>query len=181
MKRVRSSVRPVKSREYCLRFPFRAKSNSAREQSTRAKLTSTCPPGKHSSTLHGELSPQLAPLLLSMAKAIFEIGVSQQGVLGAKGEEGAEQEEKGRCVVEEADPACASGRVSSQANLHESDKFRIITRYLSISPPEFAPSILLLSSPRFPLLYSRRRPPHRHQLRYRRSFRFYLYVQQQAF
>lgn len=33
-------------------------------------------------TLHGELSPLLAPLLLSYGKALFEVAVSQQGVMG---------------------------------------------------------------------------------------------------
>ena len=47
--------------------------------------------------LHGELAPQLAPLLLAYGKALFEVACKQTGVLG-KGEDAPaveEPEEKG--------------------------------------------------------------------------------------
>jgi hypothetical protein len=51
---------------------------------TDATLTrcAPAPPIAGSRSLHGEVSPHLAPLLLSYGKSLFEVAVSQQGVLG---------------------------------------------------------------------------------------------------
>ncbi|KAJ9099687.1 hypothetical protein QFC20_005619 [Naganishia adeliensis] len=45
--------------------------------------------------LHGELSTELAPLLLPYGKALFEVACKQTGVLGKADEEAGEPEEKG--------------------------------------------------------------------------------------
>jgi HAT1-interacting factor 1 len=49
--------------------------------------------------LHGELAPQLAPLLLAYGKALFEVACKQTGVLGKAEDAPAEEpEDKGKSM-----------------------------------------------------------------------------------
>lgn len=62
-----------------------------------------------SRSTHGELSPLLAPLLLSYGKALFEVAVSQQGVMG-KTESTAAQVAEAEASEGEAQPTCSGTR-----------------------------------------------------------------------